>query len=201
MTLTVGVMVKETHSKAQLGSVDDLEAFERIYEDHAEAIFRHAFYLLGHHEDADDVKQETFLRAYRALHSFRRESSVRTWLRKICSNLCYDRLKRNRQQRELLCEPEEAQRALVLLSTEVTGDPLTDPQAALDRADTLRLLLCALQGLPPPQRNVIVLHVLEGLDYREIGEILGCAPGSAKMRVLRATQLFRERVKAMGVGR
>src|SRR5438045_2006827 len=83
----------------------DLEAFGQIYALYEGQIFRHAFYLVGHQEDADDIKQDTFLRAHRALPSFRSESSLLTWLLKICSNLCYDRLRRRRRLPEIACDP------------------------------------------------------------------------------------------------
>ena len=168
----------------------DVDAFGQVYASHAEAVFRHAFYLLGHHEDADDIKQETFLRAYRALHTFRRDSTLLTWLLRICSNLCYDRLKHRQKRAEISFDPQQAQHYL-------PHSPGSDPHSVVDRADTLQLLLRVLQAMPLPQRNVIVLHILEDLDYKQIGQVLGCAPTTAKMRVLRATHQYKARVTAL----
>ena len=196
MLMAVGIKVTETErllmAQCRAG---DLDAFEQVYRQYTDVVFRHAFYLLGHHEDADDVKQETFLRAYRGLQGFHQDSSLLTWLLKICSNLCYDRLKRRRRQPEITYDAEAAQR--FLRDSPDAACHWLDPQAALDRADTLQLLLKALQNMPPPQRNLTVLHLLEGLDYKEIGQVLGCAPGAAKMRVLRATHLFKARVTVL----
>jgi RNA polymerase sigma-70 factor (ECF subfamily) len=199
MTMAVGVNVAEVGEREKqivaLCRAGDLDAFGQVYARYGDTIFRHAFYLLGHHEDADDIKQETFLRAYRALPAFRHESSLRTWLLKICTNLCYDRLKRRQRQPEISYEPQQAQQYLA----ETLGDRngCADPQSALDRADTLQTLLRVLRAMPLPQRSLIVLHVLEGLDYKEIGHILGCAPLTAKMRVLRATRQFKERAVSL----
>src|SRR5690349_17299729 len=71
----------------------DLDAFGLIYARHETSVFRYAYHLLGHHDDADDIKQETFLRAYRAIGTFRGDASMHTWLLKICGNLCRDRVR------------------------------------------------------------------------------------------------------------
>ncbi len=168
----------------------NLDAFGQVYASYSDAVFRHAFYLTGHHEDADDIKQETFLRAYRALHTFRRDSSLLTWLLRICGNLCYDRLKHRQKRGEISFDPQKAQHYL----PHVSGN---DPHSILDRADTLQILMRVLQAMPLPQRSVIVLHIVEGLDYKQIGQILGCAPTTAKMRVLRATHQYKARVTAI----
>ena len=199
MTMAAGASVAEAgESEKRIVAqcrAGDLDAFGQVYAQYADTIFRHAFYLLGHHEDADDVKQETFLRAYRALSTFRHNSSLQTWLLKICTNLCYDRIKRRQRQPEISYDPQQAQHYLAETSDGASG--IGDPQSFLDRADTLQTLLRVLRAMPPPQRILIVLRVLEGLDYKEIGQILGCAPLTAKMRVLRATRQFKERAVAL----
>lgn len=148
MLMAVGVKVAETErllmAQCRAG---DLDAFEQVYRQYTDVVFRHAFYLLGHHEDADDIKQETFLRAFRALQGFRQDSSLLTWLLKICSNLCYDRLKRRQRQPEIAYNAESVQR--YFRESPDAANHLMDPQAVLDRADTLQLLLQALQNMPP----------------------------------------------------
>jgi RNA polymerase sigma-70 factor (ECF subfamily) len=166
----------------------DVDAFGRIYVRYERAIYRHAFYLLGQREDADDVKQETFLRAYRSLGSFRNDYNIRSWLYKICSNLCCDLLRRRRRQPQIPMESEDIERF-------VAGEAQTnDPIRIAERADTVAAVLQVLQGMPVPQRQAITLYLLDGFDYDQIAEILGCARGSAKMRVLRAMDQYRERV-------
>jgi RNA polymerase sigma-70 factor (ECF subfamily) len=167
------------------GSVD---AFGQIYARHEQALFRHAFYLLGHREDADDVKQETFLRAYRSLGSFRNDYNIRTWLFKICSNLCCDFLRRRQRRPQIPLESESVARFLVEEAQH------NDPVRIAERSDTVAAVLQVLQGMPVRQRQAITLYLLEGFDYTQIAEIMGCARGSAKMRVLRAMEQYRERV-------
>src|SRR5438309_354898 len=71
----------------------DLDAYGQVYAEHERHVFRYAYHLLRHSEDADDVKQETFMRAFQAISGFRSECSLRTWLLRICANLCRERMK------------------------------------------------------------------------------------------------------------
>ena len=168
----------------------DREAFSQVYACYERQVFRYAYHLLGHREDADDVKQETFVRAYQAIGKFRSESSLQTWLFKICGNLCRDRLKS--------WEKRKVQYDAGLRSEEWRDEGYgSDPHALVERAETTATVLCALRGMPVAQREIIVLHDLEELSYQEIGEILGCSAVSAKLRVFRARRSLRERVQAL----
>ncbi len=166
----------------------DVEAFGRIYERHERGLFRHALYLLGQREDADDVKQETFLRAYRNLGAFRNDHNIRTWLFKICSNLCYDLLRRRQRRPQVSLESDNV---AYFLADEAEAN---NPIRIAERSDTVSAFMQVLRGMPVQQREAITLYLLEGFDYTQIAEILGCARGSAKMRVLRAMEQYRERV-------
>jgi RNA polymerase sigma-70 factor (ECF subfamily) len=168
----------------------DVEAFGRIYARYERPIYRHAFYLLGQREDADDVKQETFLRAYRSLNSFRNDFNIRSWLYKICSNLCCDLLRRRRSRPQIPLDSDDIERF-------TAGESLAnDPVRIAERSDTVAAVLHVLQSMPVPQRQAITLYLLDGFDYDQIAVILGCARGSAKMRVLRAMDQYRERVNS-----
>ena len=192
------VRILETAREARMAGTDaqlialcragDVESFGRIYERHERALFRHALYLLGQREDADDVKQETFLRAYRMIGSFRNDCNIRTWLFKICSNLCCDLLHRRQRRPQISLESESV---AYFLADEAHAN---DPVRIAEWSDTVAAFLQVLQGMPVQQRQAITLYLLEGFDYTQIAEILGCARGSAKMRVLRAMEQYRERV-------
>lgn len=166
----------------------NVEAFGRIYLRYEHALFRHALYLLGQREDADDVKQETFLRAYRGIGALRNDYNIRTWLFRICSNLCCDLLRRRQRRPQL---PLDAQCVAHFIAEEANAN---DPIRIAERSDTLAAFVQVLQGMPVQQRQAITLYLLEGFDYSEIAEVLGCARGSAKMRVLRAMEQYRARV-------
>src|SRR5438034_8950251 len=71
----------------------DLDAFGQIYSKYERQVYRYAYHLLSNRDDADDVKQETFVKAFQAMQGFRSEASLQTWLLKICGNLCRDRIK------------------------------------------------------------------------------------------------------------
>ena len=166
----------------------DVDAFGRIYVRHEQALFRHAYYLLGQREDADDVKQETFLRAFRMIGSLRNDYNIRTWLYKICSNLCCDLLRRRQRRPQIALNSDSA---AYFLTDEAQAN---DPILIAERSDTLASFLHILSGMPVQQRQAITLYLIEGFDYAQIAEIMGIARGSAKMRVLRAIDQYRERV-------
>ena len=168
----------------------DLDAFAHVYSLYEQRVFRYAYHLLGHRDDADDIKQETFLKAYQAIARFRGEASLQTWLLKICGNLCRDRIK-SWDRRKVNYDSG--------MQSENWHDDghYSDPHAVVERAQTSEMVMCALRGMPAPQREVIVLHELEELSYAEIGAILGCSTVSAKLRVFRARRMLRDRVQAI----
>ena len=164
----------------------DADAFTLIYARHHERVFRYAYHLLGHREDADDVKQETFVRAYEARKNFRNQSSVATWLFAICGNLCRDRMKS--WERRKVCADGGMRAEL----TAAAGH--NDPAKIVERADTQAIIRKALNGLTASQREAIVLHEIEGLNHREMAEVLGCTVAGAKLRAFRARRVLQERV-------
>ena len=169
----------------------DLDAFGQVYAEHERHVFRYAYHLLGHRDDADDVKQETFLRAYRAMHSFRSDCALRTWLLRICANLCRDRLKTRDRRKEVLYDPQMAPEPMFDDSTAV------DPYKVLEQAETNLLLRTALRGMPVDQRDIIVLRDMEDLSYEEIADIIGCSRASVKLRLFRARRRLKERVESL----
>jgi RNA polymerase sigma factor (sigma-70 family) len=162
--------------------VEPVTTLEELYARHSAQVFRHAYFLLGSRDDAEDILQETFLRAHKALGSFATRSSHQTWLLRICTNLCYD------HQRQKL-RHQRAEKALPSPALE------PDPADIIAQSETTRRLLRVLDGLPLTDRNVLLLHLLEGLDYSQLAQVLGCTRPGAKMRTLRALRRLRERVE------
>jgi RNA polymerase sigma-70 factor, ECF subfamily len=169
----------------------DLDAFGQVYAQYERPVFRYAYHLLANAEDADDVKQETFLKAYRAMASFKGDSRLLTWLLVICGNLCRDQVKRRKRQREVLYDPRD-----VPVDTYGSGSD-GDPDAKIEKDERSRVVLGALQGMPPDQREIIVLREIEELDYAEIAKVLGCSLASVKLKLFRARRRFKERVEFM----
>ena len=168
----------------------DLDAFSQVYDQYERQVYRYAYHILGHRDDADDVKQETFVKAYQAISSFRSESSLQTWLLRICGNLCRDRIK-SWDRRKVTYD--STLRDDVLGST----DESDSPQTLAERKELTGIILKALHGMPPAQREIIVLHEIEDLSYEEIAEVLGCSRTSIKLRLFRARRSLKERVTSL----
>ena len=168
----------------------DQDAFAQIYAQYERQVFRYAYHLLGNREDADDIKQETFLRAYSAIKSFRSESSLQTWLLKICGNLCRDRIK-SWDRRKVVYDSTLRDEQLG-----ASGEA-EDPYAVVARNEMTDTIFRVLRGMPEAQRIIIVLHEIEDLNYDEIAAILGCSRTSVKLRLFRARRALKERVMSL----
>ena len=166
----------------------DIDAFSEAYALFERQVFRHAYYLLGNAEDADDAKQDTFLRAYRGMPGFRGQSSLQSWLLRICGNLCADRLRQQARRAEILCDPQALDQDDL--------HPPVHPADAVCHADTADRVMRVLMAMPVPQRRLVVLHLLEDRGCAEVAEILGSSVGATRMRLVRAMRMFRARARA-----
>ncbi len=169
----------------------DLEAFGLLYARYARQVYRFSYHMLGDADEADDIKQDTFLKAYQALHGFRGDCGLQTWLLKIAGNLCRDRLKSRARRGEIELIPEIADNL---------HDPVgigTDPAAALERKHLQDTVHRVLGGLPEAQRVLIILRDIEGLNYQQIATVLGCSVSSVKLRLFRARRGFKERMESI----
>jgi len=167
----------------------DLEAFAALYGDCAESVYRHAYHLVGHREEAHDIRQETFLRAFGALPNFRGDCSLRTFLLRICTNLCrdYHRSRRTRGEDALHQTPIEGENSAAW--------GRSDP--GFEQIETADLVRAALARLSPARREVIVLRDLENLSNREVAIVLGCAPASVPVKLFRARRQLEAELKRL----
>jgi len=154
----------------------DLGAFEELYRAHSGRLFSLLCRMLGNPTDAEDLLQDAFLAAHRKLDTFRGESSLGTWLYRLTTNLCLDHLRsraaRTSQVTDTLDdEPRLADQASRGLA-----------ERAVNRMDLER----ALAQLPEGCRAAFILHDVEGLEHREVGEVLGIAEGTSKSQVHKA---------------
>jgi RNA polymerase sigma-70 factor (ECF subfamily) len=154
----------------------DGSAFDELVLRHRLTVYRLAYRLLRNHEDADDVSQEAFLRAYRALPGFRGDATFRTWITRIVINLALSA--RHARAAALPIEETPAPKA----------DP-TGPDVALKRA-----IRRAVGGLPPRQRQVLVLKIYEGMKFSEISQAAGMSIGTAKATFFQAVRNLRSRL-------
>lgn len=166
----------------------DYGAFERLYERHRTMVFRYAYQMVPRRDDAEDIVQEAFVRAYQNLPRYRDEAKFTTWLLRIVTNLCTDQARMSTRRTAL--EQQEATGALTWMTLGETEDPVENLE--LDRR--VIALRKALSALPPHHRGVIVLRDIEEREYPEIAQILGCSVGGAKLRVLRARRALKERM-------
>lgn len=139
-------------------------------------VFGVALRMLGNRAEAEEIAQETFLRAHRALPEFRGGACLHTWLYAIASRLCLNRLAS--ADRRLLRGDDEA------LATAPSGEP--SAAAVLERAELDAAVREAIAALPDERRIVVVLRDVEGLSYDEIAEALGLEPGTVRSRLHRA---------------
>jgi RNA polymerase sigma-70 factor, ECF subfamily len=167
-------------------------AFEQLVHAHDHAVLRLAFRITGSETDAQDIYQETFLKIYEKLSSFRFESCFSTWIYRIVTNLCLDHLRKNRNRREtsaikVNAEGEEYDLLNQLSDHSAANNP---EQHLLSRELSVRIL-CALQGLTPRERMIFELKHFQGLKLRTVSEILNSSEGSIKTTLFRATQKLR----------
>jgi len=166
----------------------DYEAFEQLFERHRALVYRFAYQMSSRRDDAEDIVQEAFVRAYQNLHRYRDEAKFTTWLLRIVTNLCTDQARMS--QRRTALEQQEAMGALDWMTI---GD-IEDPVQNLEADRRKQALRKALNALPVHHRSVIILRDIEEREYPDIASILGCTVGGAKLRVLRARRALRDRI-------
>lgn len=166
-------------ANAQSGS---LEAFDELVALHQGQVYALARRMLGNHDDAADVQQETFVRAWSYLKSFRGNSEFATWLHRITVNLCLSRRRRVITLDESFLHEQPTQ-------------PRDLPIACLERAETAAHLRKALTGMPAHYRALIVMREIEGRPFEEVARILHCSVGSARSRAYKARNMLRERMR------
>lgn len=164
----------------------DQEAFGQLIDRHAAAIVNLGYRMVGNREEAEDLAQETFLAAYKALSTFRADSKFSTWLYRIATNKCKDWLRGKRPgQGPYDLDADES------LDLYVTED--RTPEVLLSQQQVAQELEQAIQRLPPLYREAFVLKHVEGLSYEEMEDILGVSGDTLKMRVYKGrVQLSRE---------
>lgn len=186
--IDVGLLVR----RAQAGDVRSFEELVVIYQDR---IYNLSYYLAGNQADAQDLAQETFVRAYTSLKSFRRDADLGTWLHRITVNLWLN-VRRRRKNAQVLSldDPVETDRGEVT-RTLAAVDPAGDPVEALEGKELQARVREALRSLPEEYRTVLVLREMEGYSYAEIAGLLRCSLGTVKSRLSRARQALKERFK------
>ena len=167
----------------------DAVAFEPLVEKYRQRVWRLAYQVLHDREEAWDVAQEAFVRAFHSLPSFRGQSAFYTWLFRITVNVATDR-HRQRGAQARAFGPERVTEEEWARST---PDPGRGPDQEAARAEQRERIRRALDALPPKARTIIMLSDVEGLSYREIAEVLNCPIGTVMSRLHNA----RKRLKGL----
>jgi len=169
----------------------DEHAFEELVRLYDQNVLRLALNLLRSPEDANDIYQETFLRVYKNLQTFRFDCNFSTWLYRIATNLCLDALRKRRVRREEDTVVETSEGVLDRMDTLEEPRAAGNPQRYLLSEQLRQRIGRVLEDLTPRERTVFELRHYEGLRLRAIGEVLGTSEEAAKNCLFRATQKMR----------
>lgn len=175
--------------EAQKGS---RAAFETLVRQYDQAVLRLALHLTGSEQDAQDIHQEAFLKAYRHIGSFRFECSFYTWIYRIVTNLCLDHLRRHKTRREdsaVMIDAGGTERDTMINVAD--GRAMANPDRELSRKILSRQIQAAIETLTPRERTVFELKHYHGLRLRAIGEMLNTTEETAKNTLFRATRKLR----------
>lgn len=159
------------------------EAFDVLVERHRRHVYLLCYRFVGNHEDASDLAQEVFIRAYRGLRGFRGQSAVGTWLYRIAVNLCLNRVSAKATVFERL-DPREH-----------IDERMETADAALLRAERAGEVRAAIARLPKKQRATLVLRIYHELPHEEIAGILGSSVGAVKANFFHALANLRKSLK------
>ncbi|HJH61878.1 MAG TPA: sigma-70 family RNA polymerase sigma factor [Firmicutes bacterium] len=188
-------MQEEEQALLQRAKQGDQAAFGQLVARYEKQVYHQALRLLGQAEDAGDVTQEVFFKAWRGLPSFQGDSTLSTWLYRLTGNAAIDLLRR-----------EGKRRGEVSLDDEAGGwdnrlaSPDDPPERALEREDLKRVVAWGLSRLSVEHRQVLVLREVNGASYEQIGQVLGLPPGTVKSRVARARLALARLLREAGYG-
>ncbi len=164
----------------------DLSAFDELMNKHRGAIYFHALRMTKNIEDAEDIAQEAFVRAFKALPSWRPRARFSTWLHKVTFNLCID-YHRARIRRKT--QPLESKTGYVM---DIPTDPADNPLKITETEELWQRVLLATEQLSTRQRDAFMLCRYGEMSLKEAAEIMGCAVGTIKAHLNRATAKMRD---------
>lgn len=173
----------------------DREAFGRLVRRHQRRVYAAALHILGNHSDADDVAQETFVRAFRGLSTFDGRADFFTWLYRITVNTALNAL-RGGKRSAALSQKGSAEAAHVGGRPEALGHHAPDPAQKAQHGAEVQRVLEAVAELSPSLRVTLVLATIEELPHKQIAEILEIPEGTVAWRVNEARRLLRQRMAA-----
>ena len=183
-TVPAAVEDKQLVRRAQEG---DLSAFDELIRRYQERVYATVYHMTSNHEDANDLTQETFVKAYKALSSFKGDSGFFTWVYRIAVNKTINFLKQKKNRHngfslnDLDFNAEHDPDLVALVSDK-------NPRRDMGLAELHEKLNEAMQKLSDVHRLVVTLHDIQGLSHEEIGKIMDCNPGTVRSRLFYARQ-------------
>ncbi len=193
-------MVADT-ALVQRAQANDRAAFNEIVLRYKSKVFNFIHRMIPSIQDAEDLTQETFVRAYMSIRSFQSRASLNTWLFRIATNLCIDYSRRSRKSQGLVTslsqDPDDGDAE----SEKEIADHDYDPQRLLLNKELGAQLEKALRDLPEKLRAVVLLYDVEGLPYDEIAAIAECPLGTVKSRLFNARAALRDKLAPYLAGR
>jgi len=192
----------------------NIDALATLFEKYNRMVYRVAIKITKNHEDADDVVQETFLKVYKSINTFRKKSSFETWLYRIVVNLSLNVVKRRKRRRESpidqvfgngttndvdseteICSSwiarSTTQASVASSARSLNAVHYDEPHIRVERKELRRAVTQAVDSLPTKQKVVVVLHEFEGLTHPEIASILKCSVGTVRSRLHYARKRLR----------
>jgi RNA polymerase sigma-70 factor (ECF subfamily) len=172
----------------------DLDSFNQLVLRWERPIYALAYRVIGREEDARDVAQETFLRAFRALSGFKGQAKFSSWLYRITLNLCRDWIRRER--RTPVAQAPEGMDVVELAAELAPSETIED---LVSRKELGRAVAKAMSILPEEQRTAIILKEYHGLTFQEIADLLGCPLSTVKTRLYQGLTVVRRQLREGGV--
>ncbi|PAE34577.1 RNA polymerase sigma factor SigW [Neobacillus sp. YX16] len=170
----------------------DQDAFAEIVEIYSNSIFQLGYRMLGNRHEAEDIAQEAFIRAYVNIKSFNQDLKFSTWLFRIATNLCIDRIRKKKPDYYLDAEVSGTD-GLTMYSQLSSNSPL--PENELESLELQETVQKEILKLPEKYRSVIVLKYMEELSLNEISEILDMPLGTVKTRIHRGREALRQQLR------
>jgi RNA polymerase sigma-70 factor, ECF subfamily len=172
----------------------DADSFNQLITRWERPIYALAYRVIGREEDARDVCQETFLRAFRGIGAFKGQAKFSSWLYRIALNLCRDWIRRERRT-PVVQAPEGVD--LAELASE--RGPAESVEDLVARQDMSRLVARAMRALSDEQRTAVVLKEYQGLTFQEIADLQGCPLSTVKTRLYQGLTLLRRQLEEAGI--
>jgi len=182
---------KELISRALDGNQD---AYQQLLQRYQKTVYHIVIKIIRNADDAQDLVQETFMRAFNTLESYRSEFRFSTWLCKIAANCSIDYLRKKKIKAFSMDKPYETQDGAVEMELQDTG---ANPEEYLLRKQKLVSIEEAIQTLPGKYKEVIVYRHHDDKSYEEIARILGIPIGTVKARIFRARELLKKKLKGV----